>query len=694
MKVNKNLIDIYRKDVIKESKLMQEYIAWFNSYHVNPLLTYFSQEDISLLNKIATSPYMHCNVKEMYATIGDLMNKRGFKLIGGGTNRRAYECTYDKRVVAKIATDNVGFISNIKEYTNQNVLKPFCNKSFEISPCGTLAIIENVIPFKDISEYQKYAQEIYDILYFKIRNNNIAMDDIGTRSFKNWGYRSGFGPVLLDYPSMYVADSKKRFCRDIINGKLCCGTLDYDDGFNNIVCSECGKTYLASTLSKPKGDDINELLCAVGLKKDEGVKKMKIIISSQETGDVLYTKETGGTSNHVDFTKSNFVSNNQQMTPNNTTTRKRKVIITPMNNPETESVVVQPVETSPVSNDTQAARRSNFMTKFNMANAGIKFEPVKGDNTIPIQNLISVINNMIIPNNPFIDEDEALTLYRNLQVATLNVDKNNDGGNNYITMDNIGVANTMLNDMLRQISGIDTDVSTFDVFYKLLINVKNTKMFFESIINFWNTLLELNSFDSSSDDNDFKYCIYEDVYDVFKNSVEKALADYRYNIILSGNLSYNPSNILMFINLGVSQMNFIVNNDDEFTNEIDMNKWYTVELKSDYGSIMYIDITEMEHPSISVDIEPEVINESDNTTTDTANDTPCEVSISSITVNENYDSTFDIDDSEDEDNEEEKPLSFAQQYDMYVTGSEKTPTNKQQNRYNKKKGKGKKKKRR
>ena len=318
MKVKNNLADIYRKDVVQESKTMQKYIAYFDSMKAGSLYSYFTQEDINMIYRIAISPAMHCNMTEKYRAIGEIMSKRGFKLIGGGTNRRSYECIYDNRIVAKVATDRVGFVSNLRELNSQNVLKPFCNKIFEVSPCGSIAIAEKVVPIKTEAEFKKYSSDIFDIVFFKIRNNGIAMEDIGTRSMKNWGYRVGFGPVLLDYPSMYVADHRKRLCKGIVNGKLCCGTLDYDDGFNIIVCTECGKTYHASALAKMDGDNLKSLLDAVGYNhsnKTEGVGKMKIRIKDIETGVVVNEINCGGTSNHVDSTvSSNTIVNNTVVT--------------------------------------------------------------------------------------------------------------------------------------------------------------------------------------------------------------------------------------------------------------------------------------------------------------------------------------------------------------------------------------------
>ena len=39
MKVNTNLSNIYKKDTIKESNTMKQWINWFDSLKVNPLLS-------------------------------------------------------------------------------------------------------------------------------------------------------------------------------------------------------------------------------------------------------------------------------------------------------------------------------------------------------------------------------------------------------------------------------------------------------------------------------------------------------------------------------------------------------------------------------------------------------------------------------------------------------------------------------
>lgn len=625
MKVNKHLADIYRKDVIKESELMKKYIAWFDSLKVNPLLSYFTIEDINLIHKLATSPAMHCDVKKKYRLLGEIMEKRGFRLIGGGTNRRAYECIYDDRVVAKVATDPVGFTSNLREYINQNVLKPFCNKIFEVTPCGSLAIIEKVVPIKDVSEFQKYAQEIYDILYFKIRNNSIAMEDIGTRSMKNWGYRSGFGPVLLDYPTMYVADPKKRLCKNILNGKLCCGTLDYDEGFNCIVCSECGRTYFAKTIAKTEGDDINSLLSAVGYLKKEGVKSMKFEIVNKNDGKVISSVECGGKCNHVDPTVSNHIIGGTFSEKVISSTQKKKrptVMIVDAVNAEEESTVakeeekvveekqpapkvqvVEPIEVEePQSYN--LIKQKQFIEKFNELNSGIKVENIDGS-SVSITDLAKAVNEvMTIDANPFVSESDAFNMYMRLSAATVK-------SNNFrIDESNVRTADTLINDMLRRISNsTNPNDDMFIVFFKLINNVKNTKSFFNSILSFWNTFIYINAFDTDETPEYSRYCIYSDMLNMYREIVYKALEDYRFNIVCTAGMTYNISNILSIINAGVTQMKFIAEIEDDFTNDINVYKFVTLTVTNTYMEILECEISHDETKEESVETIPEVVSE-------------------------------------------------------------------------------------
>ena len=299
-KINKHLDRIYRcpeeKIPEREKELSNPLLIWYDNLKVNPLLSYFSMDDINQINQISSSVRLNNNPREKYRLIEEIMRKRGFRLIGGGTNRRTYTCDYDSRIVAKVGTDKVGFSNNLREFVNQDVLKPFCCKIFEVSPCGTLAIIESVYPIKTIEEFQSVGEDIFNVLYFKIRNKDIAMEDIGFRSYKNWGIRDNFGPVLLDYPTMYVADPKKCFCtQKDAYGRYCNHPLDYDEGFDNIVCTKCGHRYLSKFISKKNGDNIAELIYAAGnrFNKKKGECKMIIRVKNRNGERVIKNLDNG-----------------------------------------------------------------------------------------------------------------------------------------------------------------------------------------------------------------------------------------------------------------------------------------------------------------------------------------------------------------------------------------------------------------
>lgn len=623
MKVNSHLPDIYRKDTLDSMKSQKELelIRLYDNYRVNPMLSYFTVEDINYIHKLAISPSMNCDVMEKYRLIGELMQSRGFKLIGGGTNRRAYECIYDSRIVAKVATDQIGFTSNLREYKSQNVLKPFCCKVFEVSPCGTLAIIEKIVPIKEVQEFQKYAPEILNTLYFKIRNNNIAMEDIGTRSMKNWGYRCGFGPVLLDYPTMYVADPKHKYCKAIIDGHLCGGTLDYDEGFNVIVCTECGATYYAKSIAKKEGDDINSLLNAVGYqRKTEGVKAMKIRIIDAETKEVLSERNIGGKSSHVDATNTTFQPKVKH-SPYSTTVQPVKKIRARIVDAETgeETSLSEESEDNDISNQYDNLNKTVDMTyqcipqipaksiqAHSKADAFIeifnnKLMNANGDNyptdgrKLTTDELIEKLRKAYTVTDWRINENEAFDLYRKVSMATMI-------GECSIDDKSLGTADTYINKMLKQIMPYRNDMT--EVFYMLINTVKNTREFINAIISYWNTLLEVYAFETDETAQYSTYCVYIDLYDKYVKGIERALQDYLINVSFGNNMTYNKYNIISIIGASAGELDEIASQNDYFYNEIDMNEFVTFTVSEAFAEQMFVSAKDINVTGFSPRTEP------------------------------------------------------------------------------------------
>ena len=229
----------------------------FDSLWIPPMNYYLTKDDIDSLHHIATSIRLSSKIETKYKMIDDIMRARGFKRFSAGTNRVVYSFLEDTRFLAKIAVDKVGMQDNPMEYQNQFLLKPYVTKMFCISECGTVGFAERVLPIKNKSEFKEIAPDVFDILVNRILGKYVV-EDVGTKFFMNWGVRIGSGPVLLDYPYVYKLDGKKLFCNKLINStakEYCNGEIDYDSGFNHLVCTRCGKIYLASDLRDNSADN-------------------------------------------------------------------------------------------------------------------------------------------------------------------------------------------------------------------------------------------------------------------------------------------------------------------------------------------------------------------------------------------------------------------------------------------------------
>lgn len=202
-----------RKDVLKRllyPKCKSAIEFQFDSLRSNPLLYYITVQDIAQLNKIATSIKYSSKPKEKYAMIDKILTQRGFKKMASGTNRVTYRFLNDYSIVLKVAIDKVGLSDNGNEYRNQQLLKPFVTKCFDVSPCGTVGLFERVIPITSREEFENIAEDVFDLI-----NNLIGkyvLEDIGEKFYMNYGLREGFGPVLLDYPYVFELDGRKLIC--------------------------------------------------------------------------------------------------------------------------------------------------------------------------------------------------------------------------------------------------------------------------------------------------------------------------------------------------------------------------------------------------------------------------------------------------------------------------------------------------
>ena len=253
------------------------------------IYNYFKYEDIILLNELAINPaYTIKSNRSKFWLYDQIIVPRGFTRTHSGTNRIVYSCNNDDSFIVKVGLDKIGVNDNKSEMKNQNILKPFIPKVFDVSKCGTVLFMEKVHPILNREEFSTYANSIFNVLTYIVEHGYI-LEDIGTDFFMNWGIRKNFGPVLLDFPYIYRVNKYRLKCiRRNTDGSVCGGKLEYDDGFNYILCKKCGKRYGASTI----GSSFNYLNEIKGKLRRTQTMSFKLRITTNNKNVVTETGTT------------------------------------------------------------------------------------------------------------------------------------------------------------------------------------------------------------------------------------------------------------------------------------------------------------------------------------------------------------------------------------------------------------------
>ena len=302
----------------------------FDALQAPPLSWFLSPQDDYMLTDIAHSLRLSAKPEIRYQEIDSLLRARGLVKFGAGTNRVVYRHPEFQDILFKIAADDVGRGDNPAEFKNQLRLKPFVSKIFEVSPTGTIAVTERLVPIKSREEFLSVSDDIFTLLNEFILGTNI-MADIGSKYFMNYGTREGFGICILDYPYLYELDGNKLYCRKpdpLSQTSKCDGVIDYDDGYNHLVCTKCGAKYKAKELKKDI--DSNE----IKLVKEKGEYTMNIKIS-------------GGSKNIAETqvsTNQDFQSDMFKSTKNSVPNKKKEFVKKTVNGVNTESKKVEEVK--------------------------------------------------------------------------------------------------------------------------------------------------------------------------------------------------------------------------------------------------------------------------------------------------------------------------------------------------------------
>lgn len=261
-------------------------VADFNwdAMTTTPILYLMTPQDIDSIKQLILSPRYSGNNKFKMEKIDEIMHYRGFKRFAGGTNRLVYTHPSAPNAVFKVAIDSVGINDNPAEFRNQNFLKPYCCKVFECSPCGTIASFEKVERITTFDEFYSIGEDYFQIIVNVILGKYV-MDDIGIDFFMNFGIRAGCFPVILDFPYLFELDGRKLECNNVLDdGSICHGEIDYDAGFNKLVCKKCGRQFKARDLAKPPKEG------GILLRK-RGGRRMELIITDLK-GNILETHDT------------------------------------------------------------------------------------------------------------------------------------------------------------------------------------------------------------------------------------------------------------------------------------------------------------------------------------------------------------------------------------------------------------------
>ena len=269
-------------DMIK-SPAVDPMVFNFDNMIAPPMLAFITPQDLQYLQYLANSLKLNAKLDYKYSEIDKVLTNRGFEKIGSGTNRVAYKHLEHPGICLKVAASRTACTDSPREMINQEYLKPFVAKIFEVDPTGTVALCERVDPIRNREEFMMIVDEVFDLItqWF---TGKYVVDDIGTNFFMNWGTRLSNGfPVLHDYPYFYPLDPHKLICRKILEDgvTICNGEIDYDPGYNYLICTKCGKVYKAMELAKAAEN--NSIL----INEKKGAVRMRVKVKKGE--DTLRT---------------------------------------------------------------------------------------------------------------------------------------------------------------------------------------------------------------------------------------------------------------------------------------------------------------------------------------------------------------------------------------------------------------------
>jgi hypothetical protein len=185
--------------------------------------------------------------------IMDVLDYKGFKELGCGTNRICARHKHYKDYAIKIALDNRGITDNNIEYNicKQPLLLKRAVQNFDNSG---LILIADRVKIMDSETFSFHEKEIFEIL--DELSSEYILNDVGPSSFRNWGIDRNGIIRIADYAYLSRIEDVK-----ITKCVKCGGKLRYTEDYKQMQCKGCGKIYNFADI---KGDTYTDAMAESG----------------------------------------------------------------------------------------------------------------------------------------------------------------------------------------------------------------------------------------------------------------------------------------------------------------------------------------------------------------------------------------------------------------------------------------------
>lgn len=212
------------------------------------IVNYFNEEMLERISFVSDNSFDFMDNNERADEIISILNEYGFTEVGCGTNRIVVKDTDNSDIVFKIALDHRGNVDNFSEFRLSKEVPKITNIAVaDTYDNNGLILISEFCPTMTSDDMYEYHDEVMSQL--NILKDYYILNDVGPKSFKNWGFKRIDGndiPILIDYAYLTSMENVTR------NRCGKCGhKLLYSEDFEYLECKKCGTIYSFSQIADP-----------------------------------------------------------------------------------------------------------------------------------------------------------------------------------------------------------------------------------------------------------------------------------------------------------------------------------------------------------------------------------------------------------------------------------------------------------